>query len=825
VPQDRPFAEDQDGLVEPKVAWGANKVERTGADDAARKAGAAESFGASMDVPVCSATQTSNAASAAALAARTASAGPAIQDNQLADEGPRLGSGRELDNSGIPNEAAIAARKAEAEAAAWASGEPYYYEAWGCYVSVCGQYYQDEAYGGWRLLTEYGTDVQNTGQSSHVQYAPDNPAPACTANATEAGIAASTDVGAAQPFSSSLRKAHTSAEVGSAEGQADAASWGVAGISSQSPKAAAHSENQGAGADTSGWMPSQPRSNVATSGQNDVDTGTMATAIPDQSVPQAGIPWPDTDNGARLQTDAQALEAWWDDSDDEHEGAQLTEPANALENAMDVGAKVQDDGEKPPWHDAPAVAGAENERPASPSPLNGAAQPLQQFMQSRPPPGVPFSVSPTAQQVLIEPYHSLVGLKPVQGLPPQHSYAASPFSDGAPVPAQPGLATAVSNASAWRPIGVAALAQAQGRSHSIASTPAAAPAHASVIWHTSNAQGAAPWQVEQQNGLQSLRAASEGVATHWQPQLQNTQAGGQHHSFPHKVLPGPASHTSIPGYAAHHPRAAPAMQAPWQARGTPVSSPVPPAYLRPGAFQSQASWSPQQALPRTASAPVHTHAPRTVRDALTSGAGRPPICRLSMGIGGRVAYLGRPAPTYDHPDPSITLCPLSFAHYVAAGMPAPATHQKQPSALVCKHITDWPGPMNERAPASKQLAGCISASAKAAAAVGNHSLATLWCVLGVMAQYKGCVVGGEGEGKGPSASAAILKVLREAFGPAEGSCTSTARLCSGCSLMPPAVDAAATARQAELALLAGDKESALQITMQGKVRLFPNDVT
>jgi hypothetical protein len=94
-----------------------------------------------------------------------------------------------------------------------------------------------------------------------------------------------------------------------------------------------------------------------------------------------------------------------------------------------------------------------------------------------------------------------------------------------------------------------------------------------------------------------------------------------------------------------------------------------------------------------------------------------------------------------------------------------------------------------------------------------------------MAQYKGCVVGGEGEGKGPSASAAILKVLREAFGPAEGSCTSTARLCSGCSLMPPAVDAAATARQAELALLAGDKESALQITMQGKVRLFPNDVT
>jgi hypothetical protein len=891
------------GVSGSKLAGVASTTERHGpADVALQDAGAMEGCDKSSTVAAYGGAKAGNAAAVAGQDGPT-SENHAIQCQNSVHDVARFGTGKEDFDSTSINEAAIAARKAEAEAGAWASGEPYFYEAWGCYVSVCGQYYQDDAYGGWRLVTEYGTDVHKAGQCSQVQTTASVQAPTHTAGTAEAGMVIST--GNATSRLSCPVGADNSAGTDSRETQKDFEPCNDAGVFEPSHNGAACIQRQvvGVGNSAATW-----------------DDSDDADAAPRDADPKSalhhGIGSNAGSSGAVLQQGRNAVGAtmvgsveWqgdcdrvpWDDeptAEDEPTTASSTKLVLSTTANNVPGGNTSIDGrvnsstfwhednpmacsnlEPPngsaPWDTAtrPCASGpwkiADDTKHAaeghvSPSSAHlgdrgisvpfaapnlhvAAAQPLW-----KPPPMFPYvspggprdappSSGPAALQTHVAPCHPLTGINAMQSQSQQLPIVPGPPAAASLWPPQSGLAP-TGSLSARRPTGGLAglpgvgaapstsLPAAYGQIHSSTITCAAAQGQPPTHWHPSSqhpsipALGTPTLQVKHQNEPPSWRAAQEGVTIHWQSQQQDVHMPVQLRSH-HQVPLNPSPSRSMSEYASMQMTSAPALQQPWQASGGPVAPPLQTAYPRPVGFQSQLSWSPQRGPSCTAAAPVDTRAPRTIRDALTSSSGRPPSRRLSIGLGGRVAYLERSAPTYDYPNPSITLCSLSNAHLVAAGMPTKTAQPKQSSAPVAwKHVIDWPGPMSERAPALKALAACVTASAKAAAAVGNESLATLWRTLGVMAQYKGCLVGGEVDRRDPGASAAVLKVLREAFGPSEGGCLLTSRLCSGFSFMPPAVDAAATARQAELALLGGDKEAALQIAMQGKVRLSPHKV-
>ena len=359
--------------------------------------------------------------------------------------------------------------------------------------------------------------------------------------------------------------------------------------------------------------------------------------------------------------------------------------------------------------------------------------------------------------------------------------------------------------------------------------------------------GAPPWQPPAQPAAPFVAQSGPSNSLHapWQPPASAAWQPPAAQSAPHTgapwhPAPAPAQAAAV-GAPAHpawspqqkpqpfqpsavHPQATPQRWQPPAQRA--VAAPaVPHQHPQPYAAPPQVSPSaPQQHMPQLPAlpqAPVDAHAPRTTRDALISSAGRPPVRRVAFAVGGRVAVIDHTSPTYDVPDPRIALCTLTSAHGVAARSATPAAPAKAPAqASVLKAITEWPGPFSERAPNASKLAASIAARAATADAASKRALAVLWRLLGVMTKHKGCLVGhdpSDGNGGG-GASAAVLRVLTEAFGDGvDKSASGSARLKPGSAMTPPAVEAAAAAKAAEAALLAGDKEGALRIAMQARV--------
>ena len=221
------------------------------------------------------------------------------------------------------------------------------------------------------------------------------------------------------------------------------------------------------------------------------------------------------------------------------------------------------------------------------------------------------------------------------------------------------------------------------------------------------------------------------------------------------------------------------------------------------------AWPQGQQPANVTAGPASAAAPRSVQDACSSSAGRPPLRRVAFGVGGRVALIDVPAPSYASPSPRVAICQIASLNA------AIAPNAPEASPLNAGRLRDWPGPLSERGANVKALAAYVESRATEAQNGGRISLAVLWRLLGVMAKHKGCLVGGAMSGKGVGATAAVLDVLTSAYGSAQG--VSTLRPDFGMT-GDDARATAATVHAVEAELLKGEKENALQIAVDAQVR-------
>ena len=300
----------------------------------------------------------------------------------------------------------------------------------------------------------------------------------------------------------------------------------------------------------------------------------------------------------------------------------------------------------------------------------------------------------------------------------------------------------------------------------------------------------------------------------WQPPTAPTASAGA--SPPHQLQP-PVTHHSPPSASQTTPpqhlgsqqaTQASAHQrqpsAPWQPRGAFQSTPAARSGLAHSA-RLQATAQPPAASPATA--PTTAAAPRSVAEARSSSAGRPPLRRIAFGIGGRAALIDTPCASYPAASARIAVCTTATAASTIAGNRI-ATASPM---LQAGRLKDWPGPLSERSGNPKALAACAETRAAEAQTAQLVSVAVLWRLLGVMVMHKGCLVGAGQSGKVGGASAAVLDVLTAAYSGGQ----------SNSVLLPDfamtGADANAALQHIEAALLQGQSESALQAALQAKV--------
>ena len=157
--------------------------------------------------------------------------------------------------------------------------------------------------------------------------------------------------------------------------------------------------------------------------------------------------------------------------------------------------------------------------------------------------------------------------------------------------------------------------------------------------------------------------------------------------------------------------------------------------------------------------------------------------------------------------PQIALAQLAVLPGALKGHPDPHAT----ALLSAARLKDWPGPLSDRGGNAKALHALATARATEAMQRRAVAVAVLWRLLGVMAQHKGCLVGGARSGKEAGASAAVVKVLHDAYGGARP----VSSIRPGFAMAPAGCNEAVQA--AEAALLNGDANAALQIALDAKV--------
>jgi hypothetical protein len=352
------------------------------------------------------------------------------------------------------------------------------------------------------------------------------------------------------------------------------------------------------------------------------------------------------------------------------------------------------------------------------------------------------------------------------------------------------------------------------------------PAHASLDSGRMAPFAAATTPVSEPQGATS----SHSVATHMPWGVEVVPGGSVHQTVPapanapvqgglHTVHAAPASRwkpsavNSVIGTAAQLPVA----QQSHHHQPPPMAAWQPPQ--NPHATQSQATPCVGEHVgarvsfePGLVATPTHTVAPRSVREACASSAGRPPTRRVAFGIGGRAALIDTPSPSYSTASPRISLSSIAcLPHSIAHLQVDVAT-----GTAVAMKLKSWPGPLSERSVTTKSLSSFVDARASDAQRDGNVAMAVLWQLLGVMVRHKGCLVGGVLSGKGISASAAVLETLTAAYG--GSSCTS--RLNKGFGMAVCGQEGAEAVQQVEALLLKDQKEDALRLAMSAQVRTY-----